>query len=76
MNCTKRFLSFLIDAIIFSIISIILMVILSRIGILKENFNFNIVGPFVFWSLFIFKDLKGKSIGKYILKLQVIDCKT
>lgn len=36
------------------------MVILSRIGILKDNFNFNIVGPFVFWSLFIFKDLKGK----------------
>ena len=39
MDYTKRFLSFLIDEIIFSVMSIVLMLILSHIGILKENFN-------------------------------------
>ena len=44
MDYTKRFLSFLIDEIIFSVMSIVLMLILSHIGILKENFNFSIIG--------------------------------
>ena len=69
MDYTKRFLSFLIDEIIFSVMSIVLMLILSHIGILKENFNFSIIGPIIFWSLFIFKDLKGKSFGKSIFNL-------
>ena len=34
MDYTKRFLSFLIDEIIFSVMSIVLMLILSHIGIL------------------------------------------
>lgn len=76
MDYTKRFLSFLIDEIFFSIISILLMFILSHIGILKENFNFSLIGPIIFWTLFIFKDLKGKSLGKSILKLQIVDCHT
>ena len=63
MDYTKRFLSFLIDEIIFSVMSIVLMLILSHIGILKENFNFSIIGPIIFWSLFIFK-------------LQIVDCQT
>lgn len=42
MDYTKRFLSFLIDEIIFSVMSIVLMLILSHIGILKENFNFSV----------------------------------
>lgn len=76
MDYTKRFLSFLIDEIIFSVMAIVLMLILSHIGILKENFNFSIIGPIIFWSLFIFKDLKGKSFGKSIFKLQIVDCQT
>lgn len=76
MDYTKRFLSFLIDEIIFSVMSIVLMLIFSHIGILKENFNFSIIGPIIFWSLFIFKDLKGKSFGKSIFKLQIVDCQT
>ena len=66
MDYTKRFLSFLIDEIIFSVMSIVLMLILSHIGILKENFNFSIIGPIIFWSLFIFKDLKGKKFWKKV----------
>ena len=47
MDYTKRFLSFLIDEIIFSVMSIVLMLILSHIGILKENFNFSIINTSV-----------------------------
>ena len=48
MDYTKRFLSFLIDEIIFSVMSIVLMLILSHIGILKENFNFSYYRPIIF----------------------------